>query len=72
MAMAGMENISEAVLSKVGAEAESIIKDAEKRAKEEIDRNTALSVSKVTHQTMTNWAMDDPNNETSCPDQNTK
>lgn len=41
MAIAGMENISEAVLTKVGAEAESIVKDAERRAKEETDRAEA-------------------------------
>jgi len=33
------------------------------------DRYKALPVSSVIHQIITNWATDDPSNETSCPDQ---
>lgn len=40
-----------------------------KPKKDARDKYRALPVSRVIHQIMTNCAMDEPNNEASCPDQ---
>ncbi len=41
----------------------------EKPRRAAIDKYKALPVSRVIHQIITKLAIDDPSNETSCPDQ---